>query len=92
METARRLFQSWEPLIRKHASSDHVEIEIRLGRKTPHKFDTNVGKEAFSKILTALNSYKEWESRSEKTYSVYYGSANKRITVDEATDVSVGLI
>jgi hypothetical protein len=92
METARRLFQSWEPLIRKHASSDHVEIEIRLGRKTPHKFDTNVGKEAFSKILTALNSYKEWESRSEKTYSVYYGSANKRITVDEATDESVAVI
>jgi hypothetical protein len=91
METARRLYEAWEPLIRRHASSDHVEIEIRLGRKTPTKFDTNVGREAFQKILTALDTYQGWESRSQKTYSVYYGSGNKRITVDEATDESVAV-
>jgi hypothetical protein len=92
METARRLFEVWEPLIRKHASSDHVEIEMRLGRKTPHKFDTNVGKDSFFKILKALDRFKGWESRSEKTYAVYYGSANKRITVDEDTDESVAVV
>lgn len=92
METARKLFEAWEPLIRRHASSDHVEIEIRFGRKTPNKFDTNVGHEAFFKIIKALDTYQGWESKSEKTYSVYYGSGNKRITVDESTDESVAVI
>lgn len=92
METARRLFEAWGPVIRRHASSDHVEIEIRLGRKTPTKFDTNIGREAFQKILSGLSTYQGWESTSQKTYSVYYGSGNKRITVDEATDESVAVI
>ena len=92
METARRLFDAWEPLIRKHASSEHVEIEIRLGRKTPQKFDTNVGKATFFKLLKALDTYKGWESRTENTYSVYYGSGGKRITVDESTDESTAVI
>lgn len=92
METARRLFDTWEPLIRKHASSEHVEIEIRLGRKTPSKFDTNVGRATFEKLLRALRKYNGWESQSENTYSVYYGSGGKRITVDEATDESTAVI
>ena len=92
METARRLFEAWEPLIRQHASSEHVEIEIRLGRKTPTKFDTNVGRETFQKLLQALTTFGGWESTSQKTYSVYYGSGNKRITVDEATDEATAVI
>jgi hypothetical protein len=92
METARRLFDTWEPLIRRHASSDNVEIEIRLGRKTPTKFDTNVGRETFKKLLHALATYGGWESKTQKTYSVYYGSGNKRITVDEATDEATAVI
>lgn len=92
METARRLFDTWEPLIRKHASSEHVEIEIRLGRKTPTKFDTNVGRETFHKLLKALDKYKGWESKAEGRYSVYYGSGGKRITVDESTDESIAIV
>lgn len=92
METARRLFDEWEPLIRKHAPSEHVEIEIRLGRKTAQKFDTNVGRVTFEKLLKALTKYTGWESKTENTYSVYYGSGGKRITVDEATDESVAVI
>lgn len=92
METARALFEAWEPIIRRYASSDHVEIEIRLGRKTPSKFDTNVGRETFQKLLMALSSYQGWESTSHKVFSVYYGQGNKRITVDEATDESTAVI
>ena len=51
METARRLYDSWSPVIRKWAQEPDVEIEFRLGRKTAHKFDTNVGQEAFQKLL-----------------------------------------
>ena len=92
METARRLYDSWSPVIRKWAQEPDVEIEFRLGRKTAHKFDTNVGQEAFQKLLKALGRYDGWESMSKGTYTVYYGEQNKRITVDEATDESVAVI
>ena len=92
METARALFDMWEPLIRKHSPTDNVEIEIRLGRKTPTKFDTNVGRDTFQKLLLSLGKYDGWESKTEKTYSVYYGSGNKRVTVDEATDEATAVI
>ena len=45
------LFHQWEPIINAHKNSPHTEIEIRLGRKSGHKFDTNVGKESFVKVL-----------------------------------------
>ena len=92
METARRLYDSWSPVIRKWAQEPDVEIEFRLGRKTSQKFDTNVGQEAFERLLKALSKYDGWESTSKGTYAVYYGEKNKRITVDEATDVSVAVI
>lgn len=92
METARALFDAWEPLIRRHANKDNVEIEIRLGRKTPNKFDTNVGRSTFEKLLGALDRYTGWESKTHKTYSVYYGTGNKRITVDEETDETTAIV
>lgn len=92
METARRLFDAWEPPIRKWAQTDNIEIEMRLGRKTAKKFDTNIGRETFEKLIRALNKYDGWESRTENKYAVYYGSGNKRITVDESTDESVAVI
>ena len=92
METARRLYDNWSPVIRKWAQEPDVEIEFRLGRKTAHKFDTNIGQEAFQKLLKALGRYDGWESMSKGTYTVYYGEQNKRITVDEATDESVAVI
>jgi len=92
METARRLFDVWEPVIRKWAPADNIEIEMRLGRKTANKFDTNVGRETFEKLLRALYKYDGWETKSEKNYSVYYGTKNKRITVDESTDESVAVV
>lgn len=92
METARRLYDAWEPLIRRHAQADNTEIEFRLGRKTPTKFDTNVGRDTFQKLLMALNKHEGWESKTHKTYSVYYGSGNKRVTVDEDTDEASAII
>jgi len=92
METARRLYDSWSPVIRRWAQEPDVEIEFRLGRKTAQKFDTNVGQEAFERLLKALGKYDGWESASKGTYTVYYGDQNKRITVDESTDESVAVI
>jgi len=92
METARKLFDSWEPIIRKYGPDANIEIEMRLGRKTGTKFDTNIGPETFLTLRKALNAYDGWESKTAKTYSVYYGSGNKRITVDEATDESVAVV
>jgi len=92
MEIARRLYDTWNPVIQKWAQEPDVEIEFRLGRKTAHKFDTNVGKEAFDRLFRALMKYDGWESTSHGSYTVYYGEHNKRITVDEATDESIAVI
>jgi hypothetical protein len=92
METARRLHDAWNPIIRKWAQEPDVEIEVRLGRKTQSKFDTNVGEETFMKLLKALERYEGWESKSKGTYTVYYGNNDKRITVDESNDDSVAII
>ena len=91
METARKVFDTFEPVIRHWAPKEHVEIEFRLGRKTPQKFDTNIGRPTFERLLRALRKYDGWESVSEGTYSVYYGPENRRITVNENTDESVAV-
>jgi len=91
METARKIFDTFEPVIRQWAPKEHVEIEFRLGRKTAQKFDTNIGRPTFERLLRALKKYDGWESVSEGIYSVYYGLENKRITVNENTDESVAV-
>lgn len=91
METARALYDAWDPLIRTWATRPHVEIEFRLGRKTASKFDTNVGRATFEKLMKALNKYQGWEAKTESVSSVY-SSGSKRITVDEKTDESVAII
>lgn len=91
MDTARRLYDTWDPLIRQWAPKENVEIEFRLGRKTAQKFDTNIGRQTFDRLMHALKKYDGWESVSEGTYSVYYGRENRRITVDEKTDEAVSI-
>lgn len=73
-------FEIFEPHFTKHKGKKNVEIEMRLGRISGRKFDTNVGKDAFHKAVHALNKYKEWERIEETVYDSYYGSNNLRTT------------
>jgi mRNA capping enzyme, beta chain len=89
---AKTLFDTWESVIESHKTSDNVEIEIRFGRRSGSKFDTNVGEGTFKKVLTALNKYEGWETRHHMNATVYYFDGGKRLTVDEATDEQVGQV
>lgn len=92
MDVARKLFETWEPIVNQYKHVPNVEIEVRLGSIGPKNFESNVGRAAFDKVLAGLQRYAGWESTSEKQYTVYYGSSGKRITVDEQTDESVAVI
>jgi hypothetical protein len=81
-----QLFDRWAPLIEQCKNSPNTEIEIRFGRPAAKGFDTNVGKETFEKVLTALGSYKGWESTKHSKYDVYYFDGGKRLQINEDTD------
>ena len=79
------LFLKSKPLLDSHKSRKHVEFEMRLGKINNNMFDTNVGEDAFKKVISALKVYKEWESIKETSSSVYYKGSN-RMSIDENTD------
>tara|TARA_R110002050_G_scaffold180414_4_gene314020 strand:+ start:1823 stop:2416 length:594 start_codon:yes stop_codon:yes gene_type:complete len=74
------------PLFEAHKNEDDIEVEIRLGRQNGSFFDTNVGKDAWKKVLRGLQKYDRWEKKESKSYEVYYNdSESVRITNDEDT-------
>jgi len=89
---AKPLFDKWESIIENHKSNPNIEIEIRFGRKSGTKFDTNVGQHSFEKVLRALEKYDGWESKNHSNSTVYYFSGSKRLTVNEDTDEQVGQV
>jgi mRNA capping enzyme, beta chain len=89
---AKTLFDKWESVIESHKTSDNVEIEIRFGRRSGSKFDTNVGETTFKKVLAALNKYEGWETKNHMNATVYYFDGGKRLSVDEETDEQVGQV
>lgn len=92
MQMARDLFDRWEPIINAHKNRENVEIEFRFGRKSNSKFDTNVGRETFQKLLTSLNTYDGWEAKKHTSSTVYYFDGGKRLSVDEESDEQVGCV
>ena len=87
METMTALFSAWESTIEQYRDHPNVEIEIRLGKVNRGKFDTNVGKATFEKVLRRLRKYEGWESTSENQSTVYIDTAaNKRVVMNDLTD------
>jgi hypothetical protein len=89
---AKPLFDKWESIIDNHKSKPNIEIEIRFGRKSGTKFDTNVGREGFEKALRALEKYDGWETKNHANSTVYYFPGAKRLTINEETDEQVGQV
>ena len=92
MQMAHRLFDQWESIINSHKDRENIEIEFRFGRKSQKNFDTNVGRDTFQKLLTALEAYNGWEAKKHTSATVYYFEGGKRLTVDEESDEQVGCI
>lgn len=88
----KSLFAKWENIIESHRAKENVEIEIRLGRKAGNRFDTNVGKTAFERVLKSLVKYKGWEMTKHTNSTIYYFEGSKRLTIDEETDEQVGRV
>ena len=89
---SKKLFDAWEPIIRKHKSLPNVEIEFRLGRPGKSSFDTNVGKETFAKVFKALMTYQMWDTSRHSKATVYYFDKSRRLTVDEESDEQDGCV
>lgn len=82
MQFAESLF----PVLTQYQNEDHVEVEIRLGKHNGSVFDTNVGKDTWERVLSALKKYKDWESVSKSESDVFQNDANNiRISIDSAT-------
>lgn len=82
----QRIVDKVLPIFESHKNEEDVEVEIRLGRHNGSLFDTNVGKDAWNKILRALQRFDGWEQKTDKVVDVYYNdSEGIRITSDENT-------
>ena len=69
-----------------YKNEDYIEVEIRLGKHNGTLFDTNIGKETWTRILEGLGKYKGWEREESSVSDVYYNDTNSiRITADEKT-------
>ena len=76
------MFEKVEKPFLKHRRTPHMEFELRLGKKAPNMFDTNIGKEKWERILKGLQNYKHWEDTKE-TRSTVYQTGDYRVVVDD---------
>ena len=79
------LFQNVKPLFNKSKLLPNLEVELRLGKKNRNMFDTNVGRDKFSKIKEALDNYTLWEEVKQTNTSSYYVK-DLRYEINEDTD------
>ena len=80
-------FDQIEPIFNQFKNRANIEIELRLGKISSGKFDTNVGKHIFKKILNGLEKYKDWEKVSKSNTTVYF-SGDTRVIDDEDTGIT----
>lgn len=78
-------FDQIDPIFNQFKSRENIEFEIRLGKITSNKFDTNVGNVTFEKILKGLEKYKSWENVI-KTHTTVYFKGDIRVIDNEITD------
>lgn len=83
----RTAFDQIEPIFNQFKNSANIEIEMRLGKISYGKFDTNVGKQTFQKILEGLKNYKGWE-KVDKSNTTAYFTGDIRVIDNEDTGVS----
>ena len=74
-------FDQIEPLFNQFKNRANVEIEMRLGKIAYGKFDTNVGRSTFQKVLDGLQKYPGWEKVTKSNTTVYF-SGDVRVVDD----------
>ena len=76
------MLTSFAPVIQQYKSRANVEIEMRLGKISKNKFDTNVGRDRFERITRGLHKYTGWES-IKKSHTTAYIKGDIRVIDDE---------
>ena len=76
------IFASTAQIFNENKNKSNTEIEFRFGKINKQMFDTNVGKDVFTRVMSGLRKYKEWENVVETHTSVYY-KGNTRVIVNE---------
>jgi hypothetical protein len=66
----------------KYRNLPGIEVEFRIGHFSRSVFDTNIGKDAFEKIIKLLSSCKIWDSVIVTNTDNYYLS-EKRLTINK---------
>ncbi|QIG59683.1 hypothetical protein [Dishui Lake phycodnavirus 3] len=75
-----------EPAFEANKDDPSIEVEMRLGKFNGSMFDTNVGKDAFERILQGLEQYDGWEEVKTTSSEVFYRDRDSvRMNVDDET-------
>ena len=85
------LFEKVSPIFSKFQNEKNIEFELRLGKINRGSFDTNVGKETFDKIFSALKKYQGWESVIHMSDVAYYQD-NIRLVINDETEESTQVL
>jgi len=80
------IYHTFKPSFVTHHKKKHAEVEFRLGKVHGNRFDSDVGKAQFDRMVVALEKYKGWESIENCEYDVYSGADNFRTTIFEEDD------
>ena len=82
-------FDQIEPLFNQFKNRANVEIEMRLGKIAYGKFETNVGRSTFQKVLDGLQKYPGWEKVTKSNTTVYFSGDVRVVDDDDSGSSSV---
>jgi len=82
------LMQSFADDIRRYRDTEHIELELRLGKITPTGFDTDIGPHIFAKVIAGLDGYTGWENVTIKDDEVYYWQSGIRCRYSDTESVT----
>ena len=77
---ADKVFAEILPVFKANKKTKNVEMEMRLGRMNGKTFDSNIGVDAFNKIMKALDKHEGWEEMTESKTDVYYHDMIRMVT------------
>lgn len=82
------MISTFAPVVQQYKARANVEIELRLGKISKGKFDTNIGRARFERIARGLHKYQGWES-IKKSHTTSYIKGDVRVVDDEDTGKTI---
>jgi hypothetical protein len=86
------VYNAFKPSFTTHHKKKNVEIEFRLGKINGNRFDPDVGKVSYTRMMNFLEKYKGWESIENSEYDVYNGPENFRTLIDDAKNTRTSMV